>query len=130
MWGVNLGVSDPFFAIGRVLIIQAGVLIAVPALMLVFFGWLEARSALFGGLIGFVPNLYFAYRILASRGKPVKQIVRGFYVGESVKIMLTAGLFAIVFQIPNILFLPLFAGFLAVLLVFWFALLLSEPKRE
>ncbi len=125
-----MGASDPFIAVGKVLIIQAGMLIAVPAFMLVFFGWLEARSALFGGLIGFVPNLYFAYRISASRGKSAKQIVRSFYAGESVKIIITAGLFVIVFQIPNILFLPLFAGFLAVLLVFWFALLFSEPKLE
>lgn len=125
-----MGASDPFFAVGKVLLIQAGMLMVVPAIMLVFFGLLEARSALLGGLIGFVPNLYFAYRISAARGKSAKQIVRSLYAGESVKIMITAGLFVIVFQIPNILFLPLFLGFLSVLLVFWFALLFSEPKLE
>lgn len=121
-------VGDPSFAIHKILVVQAGVLIAVPALMLVFFGWAEARSGFLGGLTGFIPNAYFALRIVATKGKTAREIVHAFYSGESIKIMITAGLFIVVFQIPDIVYMPLFAGFMAVILVFWFALLFSRTE--
>lgn len=120
--------GDPFFAIWKILAIQACVTIALPALLLVFFGWLDARSGFLGGMIGLLPNAYLALRIYATKGKTAKQIVRAFYSGESIKILMTAGLFVFVFQLPNILYGPLFAGFIAVIFVFWFALLFSRTE--
>ncbi|MCI0668407.1 MAG: ATP synthase subunit I [Methylococcaceae bacterium] len=122
--------GDPFFAIWKILAVQASVVIALPALLLVVFGWLEARSGLFGGLIGLIPNAYLALRIAATKGKTAKVIVRAFYSGESIKIIITAGLFIFVFQLPNILYGPLFAVFIAVIFVFWFALLFSRTESE
>ena len=58
-----------FVAVKRVLLTQVGVLVFVSALMLSLFGWLEARSAFLGGLAGFLPNAYFAYRIARSKGR-------------------------------------------------------------
>ena len=86
----------------------------------------HAWSALFGGMISFLPNVFFA--LAFGRKDPRKtanQVVRAFYFGESIKLFLTVLLFVIVFQLPGILPLPLFSAFLAVTAIFWFALLLG-----
>ncbi len=93
---------------------------------LVLFGWQAARSAGLGGLIAFIPNVYFALKISHDQGNDPQRIMRGFYVGEVVKLILTAVLFVLVFRLPNISFMPLFTSFVAVLGVFWFALLLDK----
>jgi ATP synthase protein I len=87
-------------------------------------GWQQAKSALLGGMAAFIPNLYFAWRINRSSGLEAKKIVRSFYAGESAKLLLTAAIFAIVLQMPKIEVLTLFLGYIAVLSVFWFALLM------
>jgi ATP synthase protein I len=87
-------------------------------------GWQKALSPALGGMAAFIPNLYFALRIYKSAGQEARKIVRSFYAGESGKLLLTAALFFMIFQIPNIEILPLLAGYIAALSVFWFALLM------
>jgi ATP synthase protein I len=84
-------------------------------------------SALLGGFIGFAPNVLFAF-IFGRRDprKSAHQVVSAFYFGEISKLILTALLFVIVFQLPGIWPLPLLATFGAVMMVFWFALLLRS----
>ncbi len=119
-----------FFAVKRVLLMQLLAIAVIGGFALAFFGWPAARSALFGGLIAFLPNLYFAAKFgFSDKTRTAKEIVRSFYIGESIKIIITAGLFILIFQLPNILFLPLFAGFISVLMVFWCALLMRDIER-
>ena len=87
-------------------------------------GWQLGLSSALGGMAAFVPNLYFAFRIYRSSGKPAREIVNSFYAGESGKLLLTAALFIMIFKVPNIEILPLLAGYIAALSVFWFALLM------
>jgi ATP synthase protein I len=87
-------------------------------------GWQSGLSSALGGMAAFVPNLYFALRIYRSAGKPARKIVNSFYAGESGKLLLTAALFIMIFKAPNIEILPLLAGYIAALSVFWFALLM------
>ncbi|MBL6985717.1 MAG: ATP synthase subunit I [Methylobacter sp.] len=83
-----------------------------------------ALSAALGGAAAFIPNLYFALRIHKSAGQEARKIVNSFYAGESGKLILTAALFFMIFQLPNIEILPLLAVYIAALSVFWFALLM------
>ncbi|GAB4357327.1 MAG: ATP synthase subunit I [Methylohalobius sp. ZOD2] len=122
--GVNVAAE-----IGRILYMQAAVLAVVFLGVLAGFGWQAAKSAALGGMIALIPNAYFALRISRSEGKSPRQVVRGFYLGEIVKLALTAALFFLVLRLPGIVFLPLFAGFSAVLGVFWFALLLNKKPK-
>lgn len=116
-----------FFAVRRILQLQALTILAVFALAWVLGGIEEARSALLGGLVGFIPNAYFAIKFGRQDPKrTAKEVVRSFYLGESVKLALTALLFTLVFQLPGVSFLPLFIGFVSVLAVSWFALLLRD----
>jgi ATP synthase protein I len=90
-----------------------------------FWGYPGARSAFLGGLTAFLPNAYFAAKMgLRDEARTAQQILRSFYLGETIKLTLTAVLFFFIFQLPDILFKPLFAGFGSVLAVFWFALLI------
>ena len=87
-------------------------------------------SSLYGGITAFLPNLYFAYRMSLVKEKSAKKIVRSFYSGESRKILMTCALFAVAFQLPNVQFVPLMACFVAVLSVFWLALILFAQDFE
>ena len=89
-----------------------------------FAGWRQGISSALGGMAAFVPNLYLALRIVKSSGQPARKIVNSFYAGEAGKLLLTAALFILIFKVPNIEILPLLAGYIAALSVFWFALLM------
>jgi len=119
MHGVGL-----FRVIRRILLFQVLTILAVTALWLVLSGVDQAKSALVGGLVGFIPNAYFAVK--AGRHDPArssKDVIRSFYVGETIKLIGTALLFSLAFKIPGISFIPLITGFMSVIMVFWCALL-------
>jgi ATP synthase protein I len=97
--------------------------------VLALWGWPDARSALFGGLTAFLPNLYFAVKFgVSDATRTAKEIVGIFYRGETIKLITTAVLFFLIFQLPDIRFLPLFTSFVLVLTVFWFALLMRGTE--
>lgn len=104
---------------------QISMISFVTLIFLLINGWPGAKSALFGGMIAFIPNLYFAIKFGRRDTNPnMKQVVNSFYTGEAIKLTLTAVLFSIVFQLPGIQYLALFCGFGSVLTAFWFALLM------
>ena len=116
-----------YYIVRRVLQLQMLIILIVSGLTLLLAGAREAGSAIAGGLVGFVPNAYFAIKFgRQDPRKTASQVVRAFYLGETIKLVVTALLFAIVFQIPGIEFMPLFIGFVPVVMVFWFALLLHN----
>ena len=119
-----------YSTVNKILLLQAMVIV------LVSMGfWLLGTvnmlvSSLYGGVTAFLPNLYFAYRMSLVKEKSAKKIVRSFYSGESRKILMTCALFAVAFQLPNVQFVPLMACFVAVLSVFWLALILFAQDFE
>jgi len=89
-------------------------------------GRAKVLSPFLGGVAAFIPNLYLALRMARTKGQNAQKIVRSFYAGESGKLILTAMLFIMIFQIPTIELLPLLAAYVAALSVFWFALILRD----
>ncbi|NOT84613.1 MAG: F0F1 ATP synthase assembly protein I [Methylococcaceae bacterium] len=113
--------------VSKILFLQLLVALLVGVLFAIMEDWLAAFYAFWGGAIGFIPNLYLALKIKTVQGQEAKIIVRTFYAGESGKLLLTAFLFIITFhQLPNIKLLPLMTGYVSVLSIFWFALILRE----
>ncbi len=108
----------------KLLLMQALVMIVTTLGFLIFGGARMAMSPGLGGLVAFLPNLGFAYRMQLASEKKAKQMVRSFYVSVAIKILLTAALFLIVFQIPEVNLLTLLVGYIAVVSVHWFALYL------
>lgn len=89
-------------------------------------GHSKVLSPFLGGIAAFLPNLYFALRMSRVTGQDAQKIVRSFYAGESGKLILTAILFVMIFQIPTIELLPLLTAYVAALSVFWFALIFRD----
>ncbi|MCQ4348895.1 F0F1 ATP synthase subunit I [Pseudomonas stutzeri] len=94
---------------------------------------LAGYSTLLGGMIAFLPNLYFAYKAFRYFGaRSVSAIVQSFWAGEMGKLILTAALFALVFAgVERLNVAALFAGYLLVLGIGACALLLVKgfPKH-
>ena len=103
-------------------------LIFASAASLAWWGEYEARSVFLGGIAGFLPNFLFACRVSRSKLKAPKQFLNSFYAGESLKLISTAALFYFILRLPDVRIVPLFVGFMAVIAVFWFALLLDDSK--
>ncbi|MSP27721.1 MAG: F0F1 ATP synthase assembly protein I [Methylococcales bacterium] len=108
----------------KILSYQVLIILIVTAGFAITGGGQQALSAVLGGTAAFIPNLYFALRIHRSAGQEARKIVNSFYAGESGKLLLTAALFIMIFQVSNIQILPLLVSYMAALSVFWFALLM------
>lgn len=94
---------------------------------LVFMLTLDLNSGFFsflGGLIAFLPNLHFGWRLRKISQLETKKFINSFYRNETTKLLLTALFFVLVFRIPDIKLLPLLVCYISTLSVFWFALLM------
>ncbi len=119
-----------YSTVKKILILQV-VVIVVVTLGFSFLGAVNlVISSVLGGITAFLPNLYFAFRMSRVKGKNPKKIVQSFYSGESRKVLMTCMLFAVAFQVPGVQFFPLMACFIAVLSVFWLALILFAQDFE
>ena len=89
-----------------------------------FFVDIEAAySAIIGGGISIIVTAYFAGHVFSVRaGSTASKIARAFFVGESIKMVLTAILFAVAILWLDILFLPLFLTYIATLFAYWLVL--------
>ena len=115
-----------FSVINKILVGQALIIMLVITSFFMFGEEVSTKSALYGGLAALIPNWYFARKINKHNGQEARKVVRAFYTGESAKLILTAILFALIFQDPEISFLAVMTAYIAALTVFWFALLLRK----
>lgn len=81
-------------------------------------GWISAYSLLLGGMICAVPNAYFTVKAFRYRGaRAAQKIVRAFYQGEAIKILLMCAGFALTFvYVEPLSSGALFAGFILIYL--------------
>ncbi|MGX5175575.1 ATP synthase subunit I [Aliikangiella sp. IMCC44653] len=81
-----------------------------------------AVALLSGGIAVFLANLFFVYKAFSKSGaQKSKQVVRAFYVGEAVKIVLLAGLLVLSFLLLPSFELYVLVGYVAALLFQWLA---------
>ena len=115
-----------FSVINKILVGQALIIMLVITSFFMFGDETSAKSALYGGLAALIPNWYFARKINKQQGQEARKIVRSFYTGESGKLILTAIVFALIFQDPEINFLAVMTAYIAALTVIWFALFIRK----
>lgn len=124
--------SLPFhqWAVFPVLLAQCVVLLLASLLIAIWHGGISGYSALCGGLIAWLPNVYFAFKAFRYSGARAAQaIVRSFYAGEAGKLILTAVLFALLFAgVKPLAPLAVFGVFALTQLVSWFAPLLMRTR--
>ena len=88
-------------------------------------GLTAAKSAAIGGAIAVIPGAFYAWRLIVSRSATPSRLLRAHFVAEAGKLALTFILFAATFVwIKDVSAVPLFAAYIAVLLVYWLALIL------
>ena len=113
-----------------VLLVQLVVLLLAAVVLWQWRGMVAGYSGLCGGLIAWLPNVYFAHKAFRFSGaRAAQNIVRSFYAGEAGKLILTAVLFALTFAGVKPLEAPtVFGVFLLTLMVSWFAPLLMRTR--
>lgn len=118
------------WAVFPVLFAQFVVLLLASLGVWQWHGGVSGYSALCGGLIAWLPNMYFAYKAFRYTGARAAQaIVKSFYAGEAGKLILTAVLFALTFAgVKPLAPLAVFGVFLLTQLVSWFAPLLIKTR--
>lgn len=117
-------------AVFPLLLAQLAVLLLAAIVLYATRGPVSGYSGLCGGLIAWLPNLYFAHKAFRFGGARAAQvIVRSFYAGEAGKLILTAVLFALTFAgVKPLEALTVFGVFLLTQLVNWFAPLLMKTR--
>lgn len=117
-------------AVFPLLLVQLAVLVLAAGVLYATRGAVSGYSGLCGGLIAWLPNLYFAHKAFRFSGARAAQaIVRSFYAGEAGKLILTAVLFALTFAgVKPLEALAVFGVFLLTQLVNWFAPLLMRKR--
>lgn len=115
-----------------VLLAQLFVLVLASAALFGWRGAVESYSGLCGGLIAWLPNLYFAHKAFRFSGARAAQaIMRSFYAGEAGKLILTAVLFALTFAgVKPLSALAVFGVFVLTQSVGWFSPLLIRAKHS
>ncbi len=111
----------------KLLVVQLLVAMFFP-LVLLPFGTNAALSAAAGGLASFIPNVYFAFRAFRYSGaRSAQKILRSFYSGEAIKLILTAVIFALCFKyLKTLNVAALFGGFIMVQMAVWVTPLLAD----
>jgi ATP synthase protein I len=117
-------------AVFPVLLVQLLVLLLLALVLWQWQGAVAGYSGLCGGLIAWLPNVYFAHKAFRFSGARAAQaIVRSFYAGEAGKLVLTAVLFALTFAgVKPLEPLAVFGVFFLTQLVNWFSPLLMKTR--
>lgn len=102
----------------KLVMMQAAVAGGASILFFAVWGVQFGYSALAGGSIAVLPNFVFATLAFSHSGASSSgKVVKSFFLGEAVKLLLTIVLFALVFGTLKVLFAPLFACYALCLIV-------------
>ena len=113
----------------RLILSQVFIVIAIGIVAWFFVGTRGGLSALLGGIAWMLPNTYFMHKLFVSRkARTGTQIVKDFYVGELIKLLLSGFLIALAVKFLPIEVLPFFVGFIITLLISWFGSVLILIK--
>ena len=126
-----MNIQQASHGIRRLWLVQLSVTVICALVFWVTLSEQAAASALLGGVVGIIPNAYFALQLFKHQGaRSAKRIVNSFYKGEAKKIALAIVLFTLVFLWVPIVPLAFFAAYLVVLMTHWFAPLIMVNNRK
>ena len=90
-----------------------------------------AMSSVTGGSIGIIAGLYQALRMFrVDAAQDPEGFMRGVYIGEAVKILLTVALMIVAIRLLGVDMLPFMIGYIAIYLVYWVALKTGLPETN
>ena len=108
----------------KIIAAQLLLTLVIASLLLVTGGVKSAYSALVGGSISVISGFYVAAKLFSfDRYVAPERVLRAFYVGEAVKIFITAVMFGLAIVVLQTDILVLILTYIAALSTYWFALL-------
>lgn len=117
--------------INKLLIAQSILVILIALTVLLIKGKNDSISALLGGLVAILPSLLFARKLFRHSGaRAAREIVKGFYIGEALKIVSSIALFAIVFIFYKVQPVVFFVTYIAVVMTHWFSPLIIDNQQN
>ncbi len=111
----------------RILLVQGAVTLAAAALCFAAWGLRYGASALAGGSIGVIANLYMTLATL-RRGGSAGLVLSRLLIGQFVKVGLTVAMFIVVARAGWAAWPPLIATYVATLVVFWAVPAMAAPR--
>ncbi len=121
--------SDAWPLARRVLQWQAMTGMAVALVCLMIWGRSAGLSALAGGCIGFVANLYMTLKALVPE-RAAPGALQRLMIGQLVKVVITVALFVAASRVPHLVWPALLLAYLATLVVFWWVPLKTVPAAR
>ena len=122
--------SDMWRQANRVIGVQAVVAVAIAIIYGMMADLQAALSAFSAGVIVVAANYFFAWRVFSVTGaSAVQKIVSNFYIGEALKLLLTAVLVVFAIKVLAITPLPFFTGYAVTQIAFWFAFALGVSLK-
>lgn len=116
--------------VNRWFVVQGIVTVAIALVSAVVEDLTFAQSLLLGGLLCFAPQWLFARLWLAYyRASAAPRLVKMFYIGEVLKLCLTAALFILTLAYVPVNVLACLVGFIVAQVAFWLAPLLTSMKK-
>ncbi|QEQ98240.1 ATP synthase subunit I [Neptunomonas concharum] len=104
----------------RIFQIQVAFTVAV-AFLAAFYSITAAYSALLGGLLYLLPNIFFAWRVLSRQSNTPRGVLADMYIGEIWKMAITILLFAVIFiLVPTVSPFSLFLTFILLHILNWY----------
>jgi F0F1-type ATP synthase assembly protein I len=99
--------------------LQVIVVVFIAVLFWIFGSWHAGWSSFLGGLAGVIPSCYFVWKFFANQKRQPMQIVKDFFVGEMVKIILGAVFLVLLVKFLPVLLLPLLIGYIGAYFAIW-----------
>jgi ATP synthase protein I len=107
---------------------QAAVTVIAAACAAALSGRLAAQSAALGGGIATLGSLVMAGLVFGGRSdRDPQRALRGFYLGEAVKLAVVVGLFVLVLKTVAVAPLAMLSAFAVAVLVYWIVLIAALP---
>lgn len=125
--GINLQSKFTREIVIRIIILQTSMVFILGGILGLSFNWHAALSVLLGGSSAILPSLYLAWRLMSSvKVNHPNRIIKAFYWGEIVKILLMTALLIFFIRFFTIEVLPFFCGFIGAQIGVWLYPLLAK----
>jgi len=106
----------------HIVFLQLIVILCLAIIVLLTHGINSGLSVLAGGLAYGLPNLVFVWRVFRySRTNEVAQFMTAFFLGEAIKLTLSAILFVLIVKYLAVSLLSVLVGFIGAIVAFWVA---------
>ncbi len=114
----------------KLVLMQAAMAGGASVFFFAMWGVQSGLSALAGGAIAVLPNFVFATLAFSHTGaSSAGKVMKTFYWGEAVKLLLTIAMFSLVFINWKVGFMPLFVCYTLALTVHWTAPLFFKQSK-